>query len=191
MKNLFKVMAITGLFSLTGWVGYGFSVRGESSDPLMVAQTKQVVAPIAVFLPTSAQVMLKGGRSMSGRLTSFDARTKMITVELGGTAEQISMDKIQKLAFEGEVVLRNGTAIVIRGDKSQKSPNQNGKVFQEPLGNFQLVDGKKGEARVTITSIADPLKLQGIQSVAQSISYVVEEIRFEPSDRIQVRVTPR
>jgi hypothetical protein len=81
--------------------------------------------------------------------------------------------------------------IVIRGDRSQKSPNQNGKVFQEPLGNFQLVDGKKGEARVMITSIANPLELRGIQSVAQSSSYVVEEIRFGPSDKIQVRVSPR
>jgi hypothetical protein len=189
MKHLFKIMAITSLFSLTGWVGYGFSVWGEPLDPLMVPQSKQAAAPVSVFLPTSAKVMLlKDRRSMSGRLMSFDARAKTITIKSSGTLQTIPMKEIQGLTFEGEVVLRNGTAIVIRGDSSQKSPNQNGKVFQEPLGNFQLVDGKKGEARVMITN---PLDRKGMQAVAKDSSYVVEEIRFEPSDRIQVRVTPR
>jgi hypothetical protein len=86
------------------------------------------------------------------------------------------------------VILKNNKKIVIRGDDSQKSPNQNGKVFKEPLQNFQIVDATKGEAKVTITN---PLELKGVQSVAQNSSYVVEQIRFDSSDKIQIQVTPR
>jgi hypothetical protein len=82
---------------------------------------------------------------------------------------------------------------LIRGDDSQKSPNQNGKTFKEPLRNFQIINATKGEAKVTITSITNPLKLQGIVNVATSkdSSYVVEQIRFDSSDQIQIQVTPR
>ena len=103
------------------------------------------------------------------------------------------MKDIDLVLFQGRVILRNNTAIVIRGDDSQKSPNQNGKTFKEPLRNFQIINATKGEAKVTITSITNPLKLQGIVNVATSkdSSYVVEQIRFDSSDQIQIQVIPR
>ena len=65
---------------------------------------------------------------------------------------------------------------------------QTRKIFKEPLQHFQIVDEKKGEARVTITN---SLERKGVQSVAQNSSYVVKQISFDSSDQIQIQAIPR
>jgi hypothetical protein len=192
VKQLFKVMAVTSLLTLSGLFDNPLTVR--ISPLLTLAQGAKTVSQISVFLPDSVEVKFKkDGRSLSGRITDFNAKTKKVTVKSGERSTVVAMKDIDLVLFQGRVILRNNTEIVIRGDESQKSPNQNGKTFKEPLRNFQIVDADKGEARVTITSITNPLKLQGIVNVAtaKDSSYVVEKIQFEPSDRIQVWVTPR
>jgi hypothetical protein len=155
---------------------------------LTVAQGTKAKSQIPVFLPDDVTVELNGGASLSGRITNFDAKGKKVTITNGPDSQTVAIKEIHLVLFKGKVILRNNREIVIRGDNSQKSPNQNGKTFKEPLQNFQIVDASKGEARVTITN---PLELKGVQAVAQSSSYVVEQIRFDSSDKIQIRVTPR
>jgi small nuclear ribonucleoprotein (snRNP)-like protein len=184
--SLFKIMTITGLIALTGLVGNALAV--QSRPVLTVAQGTKAGSQIPVFLPDDVKVKLKGGASLSGRVTNFDSKAKKVTITNGSDSQSVAIKDIDVVLFQGKVILRNNNAIVIRGDDSQKSPNQNGKTFKEPLRNFQIVDATKGEARVTITS---PLELKGVQAVAQNSSYVVEQIRFDSSDKIQIRVTPR
>ena len=187
VDSLFKIMTITSLIALTGLVGNPLTV--QSRPVLTVAQGTKTKSQIPVFLPDSVNVKLKkDGASLSGRVTNFDAKAKKVTITNGPDSQSVAIKDIDRVLFQGKVILRNNTAIVIRGDDSQKSPNQNGKVFKEPLRNFQIVDASKGEARVTITN---PLELKGVQAVAQSSSYVVEQIRFDSSDQIQIQVTPR
>lgn len=186
VDSLFKIMVITGLIALTGLVGNSLAV--QSRPVLTVAQGTKAGSQIPVFLPDDVKVKLKGGASLSGRVTDFDAKAKKVTITNGSDSKPVAIKDIDVVLFQGKVILRNNREIVIRGDNSQKSPNQNGKTFKEPLQNFQIVDATKGEARVTITN---PLELKGVQAVAQSSSYVVEQIRFDSSDKIQIQVTPR
>lgn len=191
VKQLFKIMAVTSLLTLIGLLDNPLTVK--ISPLLTLAQGAKTTSQIPVFLPDSVEVKFKDGRSLSGRITDFNAKTKKVTVKSGERLTVVAMKEIDLVLFQGKVILRNNTEIVIRGDDSQKSPNQNGKTFKEPLQNFQIVDANKGEAKVTITSITNPLKLQGIVNVATSknSSYVVEQIRFDSSDKIQIQVTPR
>ena len=187
VDSLFKIMTITSLIALTGLVGNPLTV--QSRPVLTVAQGTKAGSQIPVFLPDDVKVKLKkDGASLSGRVTNFDAKAKKVTLTNGPDSQSVAIKDIDVVLFQGKVILKNNKAIVIRGDNSQKSPNQNGKTFKEPLQNFQIVDATKGEARVTITN---PLELKGVQAVAQSSSYVVEQIRFDSSDKIQIQVTPR
>jgi hypothetical protein len=184
--SFFKIMAITGLIALTGLVSNPLTV--QSRPVLTVAQGTKAKSKIPVFLPDEVKIKLKGGASLSGRFTNFDAKGKKVTITNGPDSQTVAIKDIDLVSFQGKVILRNNKTIVIRGNDSQKSPNQNGKTFKEPLQNFQIVDATKGEARVTITN---PLELKGLKAVAQNSSYVVEQIRFNSSDKIQVQVTPR
>jgi small nuclear ribonucleoprotein (snRNP)-like protein len=184
--SLFKIMTITSLIALTGLVGNPLAVK--SYPVLTVAQGTKAGSHIPVFLPDSVNVKLKDGASLSGRVTNFDAKAKKVTITNGSDSKPVAIKDIDVVSFQGKVILRNNREIVIRGDNSQKSSNQNGKIFKEPLQNFQIVDATKGEARVTITN---SLERKGVQSVAQNSSYVVEEIRFDSSDKIQIQVIPR
>ena len=185
--SFFKIMTITSLIALTGLVGNPLEVQSRSV--LTVAQGTKAWSQIPVFLPDSVNVKLKkGGASLSGRVTDFDAKAKKVTITNGSDSKPVAIKDIDVVSFKGKVILRNNKAIIIRGDDSQKSPNQNGKTFKEPLQNFQIVDAKKGEARVTITN---PLELKGVKSVAQNSSYVVKQISFDSSDKIKIQVTPR
>jgi len=185
--SLFKIMTITSLIALTGLVDNPLAV--QSRPPLTVAQGTKARSEIPVFLPDSVNVKLKkDGASLSGRVTNFDAKAKKVTITNGSDSKPVAIKDIDVVLFQGKVILKNNKAIVIRGDDSQKSPNQNGKVFKEPLQNFQIVDATKGEARVTITN---SLERKGVQSVAQNSSYVVKQISFDPSDKIQIEVIPR
>lgn len=186
VDSFFKIMTITSLIALTGLVGNPFAV--QSRPVLTVAQGTKAGSQIPVFLPDDVKVKLKGGASLSGRVTDFDSKAKKVTITNGSDSKPVAIKDIDVVLFQGKVILRNNKAIVIRGDDSQKSPNQNGKTFKEPLQNFQIVDATKGEARVTITN---SLERKGVQSVAQNSSYVVKKISFDSSDNIQIQVTPR
>ena len=191
VKQLFKIMAVTSLLTLIGLFDNSLTVR--ISPLLTLAQGTKTVSQIPVFLPDSVEVKLKGGRSLSGRITDFNAQTKKVTVKSGERLTVVAMKDVDLILFQGRVILRNSTEVVIRGDGSQKSPNQNGQIFKEPLRNFQIVNADKGEARVTITSITDPEQLDGIVELAKGKyrSYIVEQIRFDSSDQIQIQVIPR
>lgn len=192
VKQLSKIMAVTSLVTFIGL--FDNPLTGKINPLLTFVQGTKTVSQIPVFLPDSVEVKFKkDGRSLFGRITDFNAKTKKVTFKSGERLTVVAMKDINLISFKRKVILKNKTYIVIRGDGSQKSPNQNGQIFKEPLKNFQIVDANKGEARVIITSITNPLKLQGIINVATSkdSSYVVEQIRFDSSDQIQIQVTPR
>jgi len=126
---------------------------------------------------------------MSGRLTKFDSRTKTVAIELSGESRNVAMKEMEKVHFQGEVIIKSGE-LVIRGEGGSSNPKENRKRWQEPLQNFKIVDVNEGKAEVTITSL-DPLEIRGIEGVASKSSYVVEEIKFNPSDKIEIQVNPR
>jgi len=98
------------------------------------------------------------------------------------------MKEIKQIEFQGKVIIKSGE-LVIRGEEKSSNPNQNRQRWQEPLQNFKIIDVNEGKAEVTITSL-DSLEIGGIEDVVRNRSYVVEEIKFNPSDKIEIQVNP-
>lgn len=98
------------------------------------------------------------------------------------------MKEIKQIEFQGKVIIKS-REIVIRGTEGSSNPNQNRQSWTEPLQNFRIVDVNQGKAEVTLTSL-DSLEIRGIEGVASKSSYVVEEIKFNPSDKIEIQVNP-
>ncbi len=189
MKAFLKVLVVTVFVSTTGLAGYASQ---PSSHQNSLAQAQNVPgqdSPIPVFLPNLANVELKDGGSMSGRLTAVDSQTQQIKLELSGESATVAIAEIEKVQFRGKVTLR-GRPIFIRGDEDETSADNNRKTWSEPLTNFRVINSNEGEAQIKLTSVSK-LDLRGIRSVAASSSYVVDEIQFDSSGMITLKVKPR
>jgi hypothetical protein len=102
------------------------------------------------------------------------------------------MKEIKQIEFQGKVTITSRIGIdisPIRGEGGSSNPNQNRQRWTEPLQNFKIIDVNEGKAEVTLT-LLDPLEIRGIEGVASKSSYVVEEIKFNPSDKIEIQVNP-
>ncbi|TRV25212.1 MAG: hypothetical protein EWV40_05190 [Microcystis flos-aquae Mf_WU_F_19750830_S460] len=97
------------------------------------------------------------------------------------------MKEIKQIEFQGKVIIKSGT-LVIRGEEKSSNPKENRQRWQEPLQNFKIIDVNEGKAEVTLTSL-NPRQIGYIISdVLRNSSYVVEEIKFNPSDKIEIQV---
>lgn len=193
MKAFLKVMFVTLIASTTGLAGSTSSPPSHHNKLAQVQNVAKQDSSIAVFLPQGANVVLKKGISMSGRLTEIDPQGQRIKLELSGESTTVEIAEIERIKFKGEVTLSCGNPdckIVIRGDKDKTSAGNNDKIWSEPLTNFRVINPSKGEAQLKLTSLPK-LALQGIRSVAVSSSYVVDEIRFDDSGQIILNATPR
>jgi hypothetical protein len=102
--------------------------------------------------------------------------------------KEVAMKEIKQIEFQGKVIIKSGE-LVIRGEEKSSNPKQNRQSWTEPLQNFKIIDVNEGKAEVTLTSLDSP-KIRGIERVALNSSYVVEEIKFNPSDKIEIQVNP-
>ena len=193
MKAFLKVLFVTLLASTTGLAGSASQPPSHQNSLAQVQNVSRQNSPIPIFLPNKAEVTLKGGGSMSGRLTAIDSQAQQIKLELSGESATVALAEIEKVQFKGEVILRCGNSdckIVIRGDKDKTSAGNNQKTWSEPLTNFRVINPSKGEAQLKLTSVPNS-ELRGILSVAASSSYVANEIRFDSSRIITLEATPR
>ena len=195
MNAFLKVLVVTLLVSTTGLAGAA-SQAPSHQNSLAQAQAQNVLgqnSPIPVFLPNLANVVLKGGSSMSGRLTAIEPQAQQINLELSGESTTVAIADIEKVEFRGEVILGCGNTdcqIVFRGDQDETSAGNNQKTWSEPLTNFRVIDPSTGEAQIQLTSLPK-LEWRGIVAVAASSSYVVDEIQFDSSGMITLKVIPR
>jgi small nuclear ribonucleoprotein (snRNP)-like protein len=188
MKQRFFNGLVIALVLASGVEGYAEKppIKPREKDVSKIAS--QANRPrIPVTVPPTVRVIMKRGQPKSGRLIAIDS--KQITL-FSGNNSSVPIAAIDKMVFSGEVKLRSGGTIVIRGDNNQASSNNNQKNWQEPLRNFRMKDPTKGQAEVILTSVTDPLKLEGITKVLANSSYILEEIEFKPSEKIEITVTP-
>lgn len=176
MKKLYPIITATSLVFIASLAGYHLPATGDRSPV------------IPVFIPDDTKVSLKNGTSLSGRLIKFDSPTKMIALGRDSKTKEVAMKEIKQIEFQGKVIIKSGT-LVIRGEGGSSNQNQNRQSWTEPLQNFRIVDVNQGKAEVTLTSL-DSLEIRGIEGVAIKSSYVVEEIKFNPSDKIEIQVNP-
>ncbi len=171
MKKLYPIITATSLVLIASLAGYHLPATGDRSPV------------IPVFIPDNTKVSLKNGTSLSGRLIKFDSQAKTIALGRESKTKEVAMKEIKQIEFQGKVIIKSGT-LVIRGEEKSSNPKENRKRWQEPLQNFKIIDVNEGKAEVTLTSL-DSLEIRGIEGVASKSSYVVEEIKFNPSDKIE------
>lgn len=178
MKKLYPIITATSLVFIASLAGYHLPATGDQSP----------VKKIPVFITDDTKVSLKNGTSLSGRLIKFDSQAKKIALGRESETKEVAMKEIKQIEFQGKVIIK-GREIVIRGPWENNDPKENRKRWTEPLQNFRIVDVNQGKAEVTLTSL-DSLEIRGIEGVAIKSSYVVEEIKFNPSDKIEIQVNP-
>ncbi|NCR54364.1 MAG: hypothetical protein GPJ10_13415 [Microcystis aeruginosa L211-07] len=174
MKKLYPIITATSLVLIASLAGYHLPATGDRSPV------------IPVFMPDDTKVSLKNGTSLSGRLIKFDSQAKKIALGRESETKEVAMKEIKQIEFQGEVTIIETRPVVLSGDGFQQ---QNRQRWTEPLQNFRIVDVNQGKAEVTLTSLDSP-KIRGIEDVVRNSSYVVEEIKFNPSDKIEIQVNP-
>ena len=174
MKKLYPIITATSLVFIASLAGYHLPATGDRSPV------------IPVFMPDDTKVSLKNGTSLSGRLIKFDSPTKTIALGRESKTKEVAMKEIKQIEFQGEVTIRETRPVVLSRDGFQQ---QNRQRWTEPLQKFRIVDVNEGKAEVTLTSL-DSLEIIVIKNVLRNSSYVVEEIKFNPSDKIEIQVNP-
>jgi hypothetical protein len=185
-KVIFKGLIIALLVLASGVAGCTQKTPTQSRETNVITTTPSANLLIPLALPLTAKVIIKQGQQKSGHLTAINSQ--QITL-FSGKDSSIPIATIDKVVFEGEVVLRSGGTIVIRGEKNEASSESNQKTWTESLNNFILHDPSKGQAELKLTSV-DTGELMGIQAVAQNSTWVVEEMRFESPEKIKIQVRP-
>jgi small nuclear ribonucleoprotein (snRNP)-like protein len=192
MKKLYPIITATSLVFIASLAGYHLPATGDRSPV------------IPVFIPDDTKVSLKNGASLSGRLIKFDSQAKMIALGRESKTKEVAMKEIEQIEFQGKVIIRESQSLVISErlselqleleikDEVARNQQQNRERYrerwQEPLQNFRIVDVNQGKAEVTLTSL-NPRQIGYIISdVLRNSSYVVEEIKFNPSDKIGIQV---
>jgi len=179
MKKLYPIITATSLVFIASLAGYHLPATGDLSP----------VKKIPVFMPDDTKVSLKNGTSLSGRLIKFDSQAKTIALGRESKTKEVAMKEIKQIEFQGKVIIRESQSLVISAVEEllNDEQQQNRGRWHEPLQNFKIVDVNEGKAEVTLTSL-NPRQIGIISDVLRNSSYVVEEIKFNPSDKIEIQV---
>ena len=177
MKKLYPIITATSLVLIASLAGYHLPATGDRSPV------------IPVFIPDDTNVSLKNGTSLSGRLIKFDSQAKTIALGRESKTKEVAMKEIKQIEFQGKVIIRESQSLVISAVEEllNDEQQQNRGRWHEPLQNFKIVDVNEGKAEVTLTSL-NPRQIGIISDVLRNSSYVVEEIKFNPSDKIEIQV---
>ncbi|MCE2668004.1 MAG: hypothetical protein ACK4YL_10545 [Microcystis sp.] len=177
MKKLYPIITATSLVLIASLAGYHLPATGDRSPV------------IPVFIPDNTKVSLKNGTSLSGRLIKFDSQAKTIALGRESKTKEVAMKEIKQIEFQGKVIIRESQSLVISAVEEllNDEQQQNRGRWHEPLQNFKIVDVNEGKAEVTLTSL-NPRQIGIISDVLRNSSYVVEEIKFNPSDKIEIQV---
>lgn len=192
MKAFLKILAVTLL--LTAPQLFGDNGIATSQDVrtrnFTITQAPNVKPDeiLRVALPTEAKVILKGGGSMSGRVTQIDSQNLLIQ---RSSTKPIPLSQIEEVIFsEKALVFRFSGPPVIRGDGVV--PAATPAILNIPLNAFRMQDPVKGQAEVKLGSSVVPRgRLRGILAVAKDRQYVVENIKFNlPQNMMTILATP-
>lgn len=181
MKKLYPIITATSLVFIASLAGYHLPATGDRSPV------------IPVFIPDDTKVSLKNGTSLSGRLIKFDSQAKTIALGRDSKTKEVAMKEIEQIEFQGKVIIRETRPSVISIERFRilseyrSVEQQNRGRWHEPLQNFKIVDVNEGKAEVTLTSL-NHRQIRYISGVLRNSSYVVEEIKFNPSDKIGIQV---
>lgn len=189
IKNLIKFVSICAVTSLSILCLSNLPALTQQKPLIANKQVNLSAQLMPVLLPKQANIYLKEGQSMSARLTNIDSQAKKMTISLSGESRTVSNQDVDRIVFEGDVTLRQNKTIVItpRGENDPITAPQI--QLKEPLTNVKIIDATRGKAEIQLTSLDEKI-LKGIIDVLQTNDYVIQEIKFESPELINIIAKP-
>ena len=187
MKVFFKTLSLALVVALAGTVENVQAVTSTTK----IAQTQKTAnnKPIRLALPDTADVVLKNGSSVTGKVTAFDSKGQTIQISRNSDSRPLQIAQIQQLTFrQNSLVHHSNGRLVIRGDDNAHAEQSSWSDI--PLNAFKLVDSKLGQANVDLATVMNQQRLHSIRSVAVKSLYVADEIQFKPAGKMTIKVTP-
>jgi small nuclear ribonucleoprotein (snRNP)-like protein len=187
MKVFFKTLIFASVLTVAGTVENVQAVIGT----IQIAQTQKaaVNAPIPLALPTTADVVLKNGSSMTGQVTAFDPNKQIIQISRSSVSRSLQIAQIKQVTFkrDGLVYTSDGRR-VIRGEDNSQAQQSTWKNI--PLNAFRFLNPSRGQASVDLATLMNPRDIRGIRGVAVKSLYVADEIQFQTAGKMTIKVTP-
>jgi arginine repressor len=185
MRVLFKTLIFALVLAGAGTVE---NVQAVTGTPIAQAQ-KAVKAPIPLALPTTADVVLKNGSSMTGQIIAFDPNKQVIQISRSRVSRSLQVAQIQRVTFKRDgIVYTSDGKRVIRGDDNSQAQQSIWKNI--PLNAFSFINISRGQASVDLATIMNARDIRGIKGVAAKSLYVADEIQFQPTGKMTIKVTP-
>jgi hypothetical protein len=194
MKSFFKVIVVA--LATTPWLAQDARIaisRDIKTANFLTAQkqiqSEQPLVPVA--LPIVADVYLKGGESMSGRVTAIDSQTQQLSLERSRKSDSVPLSRIERLVFRSDAPAYRENGRRLRGEGERPAGTQ--AAWSSFLNTFRVRNTATGQAEVRLGQPITPKHLRGILAVANSPDrqYVVDEIRFDLQKRtMTIRATP-
>jgi len=194
MKSYFKILFVVVVATVTGLVANSEAVTGQNVEQKNLLLTQAQVQPVAVSvaLPELADVSLKGGKSLSGRVTAIDSSGQTLSMQRSGKTLPVPLKQVEKVVFRnGATVYRTDGQQIIRGERDRPK-GQQVTWNNLPLGTFTIKNATQGLAVVNLVPpVVSPERLIGVQSVAKDRQYVVDEMQFNLQQKtMSIRATP-
>lgn len=187
MRVLFKTLIFALVLAGAGTVENVQVVTGTQ-----IAQAQKAVrAPIPLAIPTTADVILKNGSSMTGQIIAFDPNKQIIQISRSRVSRSLQIAQIQRVTFKKQdaiVYTSDGKPMVIRGDDNSQAQQSIWKNI--PLNAFWFLNASRGQASVDLATIMNPRDIRGIKGVAAKSLYVADEIQFQTAGKMTIKVTP-
>ncbi|MGB3638700.1 MAG: hypothetical protein WBA39_14165 [Rivularia sp. (in: cyanobacteria)] len=153
------------------------------------ASSKKAEKPmISLGLHNFVQIFLKNGSSVWATLTGFNSQKKTIQItSINGNPRVFKTEDIKRIRADKKspVINNDGKGIVIRGEDTAKAKQSTWSDI--PLNQFQI---EEGETNIDLSNVVNLRRLRGIRAVAVKSLYVVDEIEFDASGNMTVKVTP-
>lgn len=191
LKIIVAILALT-----TGIAANSSALKSQNVEKknLLLTQAQVQVQPVAVSvaLPELANVQLKGGESLSGRVTAIDSSGQTLSMQRSGQTLPVSLKEVEKVVFRNDAtVYRSNGRQIIRGERDR--PKGQPVTWNNlPLGTFTIKNATQGLAVVNLVPpVVSPERLRGVQAVAKDRQYVVDEMRFNLQQKtMSIRATP-
>lgn len=155
-----------------------------------IAQTRSRRAkkPISLGLHNVVKIILKNGSSMWATLTGFNSQKKTVQVTpKNGNSRAVNINEIKGIIADksSPIVNSDGKGIVIRGEDKAEAKQS---IWSDvDLNQFQI---NEGETNVDLSNVVNRRRLRGIRAVAAKSLYVIDEIEFDDSGSMTIKVTP-
>ncbi|WP_293142000.1 hypothetical protein [Okeania sp. SIO3I5] len=187
-----KVTKITIIF-LVACLTLGCQDRRQgitNPEPIVEAEAKSTEQPIPFSFPTKATVVLKDGRSRSGKIT--DINTQNITIQKGQSIAKEAIANISRIDFNGDIWWPASSKIMkFRGDKDGINMQGKPRRFQLRMDGLEWEDAENGVAIVKPESVigVDDERTDLLQTIIRNPEksrYIVSKMEFVPEEQILI-----